>query len=144
MCDKFMGMRRGLAIFAFLSLLVSSTAVWPAAGCCGVSDCCKSGMCPMHHQKRSASSGEAAGRETHCQHAASNPLEEQPARCHAAGDCSHQSQATHISPQMRAVLPTFSAASPIRNVRAEKMLVQAAVRSGFDSLPFEPPRLSSL
>ena len=140
-CDRFSGVRRALAIIAFLSLLTSSAAVWSAAGCCGDSDCCQSGTCPMHHPKRSAPPDGAAAPATHCHYADEVPSRERAAQCSAAGACSHRAQAVNLGPQLRAVLPSSLTESTTFVARAELMALGAAPASGFVSTPYEPPRL---
>jgi hypothetical protein len=135
-------MRRALAIFAFVSLLVFSAALESPSGCCGDSDCCKSGFCPMHHQKRDALPSDSAGQDQHCQHATNTPSQEQAAQCRVFGGCTPQIEAARMAPQMRAILLDSPESEQLLVVRVARNGAHPASALGFVSPPFEPPRLA--
>jgi len=135
-----MRMRHGLAIAAFLGLLVGNPAVWRAAGCCENSACCKSGTCPLHRQKRAASPGRAPDQQMHCRHSTEAPAPESAGRCNASGECSHHAQTVYSAPAFRAVLAAAATAPVTRGARAERVVFQATIAPGFIPCPFEPPR----
>jgi len=135
-----MRMRRGLAIAAFLGLLVGNPAVWWAADCCENSACCKNGTCPMHRQKHAASPEKAPDQQMHCHQSTEPPAPESAGHCSASGECAHPAQPDYSAPAFRAVLPAAATAPVTRGVRAERAVFQAAIAPGFIPCPFEPPR----
>jgi hypothetical protein len=134
-------MRRGLAIITFIGLLAGSVALWLGTGCCGDTDCCKTGICPMHNVKHSAFNPHVLENDTRCHHSPDAPLPGPAAQCRATGECSLQFQALHLAPQLRAVLPGLPAVIWLSEARAERGISSAAPATGFGIPPFEPPRL---
>jgi len=127
--------RKAIAIFALVSLLAGPISVWPAAGCCGDTDCCKSGICPMHASH--AKSTDAAESE-HCHHAEEAPA---PApECAAKAQCTGQSRQLHPAPQPRGVLSAATVMPLLAGTGSVGAKIPMAPTAGFVPIPFEPPR----
>jgi hypothetical protein len=140
--------RRVFAILALISLLGGPPAAWPAGGCCGVADCCKSGICPMHAKPAKAHKDAADGAmHCHLQDAQANQKEQAAPRgepkCRASARCDRAGSAVHSAPLPRWILRAAEAMLLPAAARAVITVPEKAAARGFVPTPFEPPRMSA-
>jgi hypothetical protein len=142
-------MSRAIALFALFSLLLGPLGLWDAAGCCGSTDCCKAGLCPMRRAAGAATSDSPAAAknaevEAHCHGAAAKaatpPVQDAGTKCGAEARCSHPVQQANLTPSVRAVVATALRFVTPQVGRAAHFAERASVAIGFTSVPVEPPR----
>jgi hypothetical protein len=140
--------RRTIAILALVSLLGGPVMAWPAVGCCGDADCCKSGICPMHAKSAKAHT-DAADEAMHCHHQDAQASQAEQAapsgepKCSAKTRCQAAGSAVHPAPLPRWILTAAEAMLPPATARAPIAAPEKAAARGFVRTPFEPPRMSA-